>query len=291
MAAMAAQRCAPISILFYHRVADRQLNPWTISNHRFQQHIDWLARGFEFIGLDEVQRRMHCKDSPRPAVSITFDDGYAENLRFALPMLIRRKIPVTYFVTLQNVLQGKPFPHDEVNGAPLPVNTIDQLRSLADRGIEIGAHTRTHPDLGRIADGPSLDDEIIQASGELGSAIGHRIRFFAVPFGMPAQLTKSVYSAVKRGGFDGFCSAYGDYNIPGQDDDFHLRRIHGDPSLVRLKNWVSFDSRKRRRAPHPVWETPRQAARVPTSIAPSAGSPPATTSPPNRSSTGHTFES
>ncbi|MFV2003112.1 MAG: polysaccharide deacetylase family protein, partial [Paracoccaceae bacterium] len=84
-----------------------------------------------------------------------------------MPLLIREGIPCTYFVTLPNVLDGQPFAHDlarantplpntalpntPLPNTPLP-NTPEQLRAMAAAGIEIGAHTYTHPDLARIAD-------------------------------------------------------------------------------------------------------------------------------------------
>ena len=43
-------------------------------------------------------------------------------------------------------------------------------------------------------------------------------------------------------GYEGVCSAYGDYNFPG-DDPFHLRRIHVE-NMARLKNWGTIDPRK-----------------------------------------------
>ena len=44
-------------------------------------------------------------------------------------------------------------------------------------------------------------------------------------------------------GFHGVCSAYCAYNWPG-GHPFHLRRIHADPELIRMKNWLSVDPRK-----------------------------------------------
>ena len=88
----------PISILFYHRVADRESNPWTIDNASFREQIDWLQAHFDLLGLEEAQRRIREGASPRPAVCITFDDGYAENLDQAIPLLLERRIPCTYFV-------------------------------------------------------------------------------------------------------------------------------------------------------------------------------------------------
>jgi hypothetical protein len=60
---------------------------------------------------------------------------------------------------------------------------------------------------------------------------------------MPKHLTQIAIEAVDRAGFEGFCSAFGAYNLVGRDA-FHIRRFHGDPELARLKNWLSFDERK-----------------------------------------------
>ena len=78
---------APVMVIYYHRVADRTPNGWTISNSRFRCQIDWLEANFDLVSLDEVQRRVR-KGNDRAAVSITFDDGYAENCEHALPLLI-----------------------------------------------------------------------------------------------------------------------------------------------------------------------------------------------------------
>ena len=141
------QTC-PISILFYHRVADRNPNPWTISRGDFQRHIDWLSSWLQFVSLDEVQRRILTGCSPRPAVCITFDDGYAENMDFAVPLLLERRIPFTYFVSWSFVAEQRPFPHDVQHGCPLPVDTIANLRAMAGIGVDIGSHTLNHVDCG-----------------------------------------------------------------------------------------------------------------------------------------------
>lgn len=233
----------PILVLFYHRVADEVPNRWTISTQRFRKHIELLSQHCEFISLDEVQRRVRTGDSPRPAVHITFDDGYADNFRDALPLLIQRSIPCTYFVTLDNIVSGRPFPHDVAAGQPLAVNTVEQLRALAKAGIEIGAHTLTHLDLGPVTDEQTIAREVVEATHRLSELVRSRVRFFAFPFGLPENISEAAIRAVHDAGLEGFCSAFGGYNVPGRDA-FHIRRFHGDPDLTRLRNWLSLDPRK-----------------------------------------------
>lgn len=232
----------PLSVLFYHRVADSFPNGWTISRRRFAEHIDWLQANFELIGLEEVQNRIVTGHNDRPAVSITFDDGYAENSEFALPLLLERRIPCTYFVTYRNVHEQQPFAHDVALGQPLPVDSLESIRALAQVGVEIGNHTLSHRDCGQL-NTQELIQEIEVAGQALQEALGQPIRYFAFPFGQPANLQAAGFALCQQLGYRGVCSAYGGFNSVG-GDAFHLQRIHGDPSLARLRNWLSFSPRQ-----------------------------------------------
>ena len=246
--AVAAGR-VPVIVLFYHRVADDRANDWTLSNRMFARQMRWLKARLELVSLAEARRRVLCGENHRPCVSITFDDGYADNCREAIPLLIKERIPCTYFVTLQNVLQGRPFPHDldlghhHAGENPLLPNTVEQLKTMADAGIEIGAHTYTHPDLARITDPDNLRYEVISAGEDLGELVGRPVRYFAFPFGQRGNLSREAFQMAHRGGYEAVCSSYGGYNFPG-DDAFHLQRIGGDDQMIRLKNWTTVDPRK-----------------------------------------------
>lgn len=247
---------APISVFFYHRVANQSLNPWTITEQEFFRQIQLFRKDFEILGLEEVQRRIEQCDSHNPAVAITFDDGYADNSEYALPLLTRLGIPCTYFVTLDNIHYGTPFQHDLRLGTPLLANTIEEIRYWSEQGVEIGLHTRSHHDFSIADDEATIEREVITAADELRTWIGKPVDYFAFPFGTPAQITPAVQRAVKRIGMKGFCSAYGAYNVPG-DDCFHIRRIHGDGDLDRFRNWLYFDRCKLWTAPQLRGELPR----------------------------------
>src|SRR5262249_15260508 len=155
-------------------------------------------------------------------------------------------IPCTYFVSSWHVLQGRRFDHDvKVGWFALP-NTVEQLRWMARSGIEIGAHTRTHADLGKIGDERQLRDEVVGAAEELQTALGTPIRRFAFPFGLPRNLNARAFHIARDYGYEAVCSAYGDYNFPG-DDALHIRRIHVD-DMLRLKNWATINPRRLRPA-------------------------------------------
>ena len=235
------QGTVPVFSLFYHRVADCNPNPWSIPFADFRDHLLWMRERFDFVSMEECQRRIRHGNS-RPAVAITFDDGYAENCEQAIPFLLEEKIPVTYFVTTEHTTQQKPFPHDVERGEPLAVNSIESIKSMANAGIEIGAHTRTHPDLGKVTQPQDLFDEIVVATRELEQAIGRSIRYFAFPFGQYINLNNDAFQLARQFGFQGICSAYGGWNDVGEES-FHIQRIHGDPNFGRMKNWLGYDPR------------------------------------------------
>ena len=240
---VARQGIAPIMILFYHRVGEHTPNAWTISYRQFARQIRWLEERFELISLPEAQQRMRAGANHQMAVSVTFDDGYADNCHQALPLLIGKRIPVTYLVATDHVLRRTPFPHDVAAGRPLPPNTIDDLRRLAAAGVEIGCHSRTHQDLGAISDRTRLVEEVVVAREELQQALGHPVRYFSFPYGQPRNLNAAVFSLAEQAGYHGVCSAFGGYNFP-RGDAFHLRRVHADPQFTRFRNWLTLDPRK-----------------------------------------------
>jgi peptidoglycan/xylan/chitin deacetylase (PgdA/CDA1 family) len=235
---------APILILFYHRIADDRATPWTCPNRTFQRQMRWLKSRFEMVSLAEAQQRIRSGVNKHVCASITFDDGYEDNTKHALPFLIREQIPCTYFVSTKYIFRREPFPHDVALGhEKLLPNSLTQLRELASAGVEIGAHTRTHADLGKIIDLQVLKDEVVTAGEELQAAMRRPVRYFAFPFGLYQNLNAEAFHLAYEAGYDGVCSAYGAINRPG-DDAFHLQRFHGDTDPVRLKNWATIDPRK-----------------------------------------------
>jgi peptidoglycan/xylan/chitin deacetylase (PgdA/CDA1 family) len=240
---LSEQGNVPIAILFYHRVADTYPNDWTLSRDDFTRQLDWLQANFDIVTLAEAQRRIRSRFCDRPTIAITFDDGYSDNADYAIPELARRNLPATYFVSTEFVQTGKPFPHDQAAGQNLAPNTIDELRSFLELGIEIGAHSKTHCDLGQLLDEQQIRDEIEGSALQLERWLNTDVRYFAFPYGLPHNTSQRAVNVIAETDLDGFCTAYGAWNWP-LSPGFHLRRIHADSGLARLKNWLTLDARK-----------------------------------------------
>lgn len=233
----------PIAILFYHRVADEFDNDLTISSANFAKHLDWLQANFDVVSLAEAQARIRSNYNDRPTVAITFDDGYQSNSMTAVPELLKRGLSATYFVSTDFIHSGYPFPHDARHGNSLRPNTIAELRDMVAAGISLGAHTRSHCDLGAVTCPTKMRDEIVGSAELLAEWFDTEIRYFSFPFGLPRNTNQLAIDIIHEAGFEGFCTAYGAWNWPSSDG-YHLRRIHGDAGIERLKNWLTLDARK-----------------------------------------------
>ncbi len=206
----AADRAAcerePIQILFYHRVADDHPNGWTISTDSFARQVRWLRSRFDIVSLSEAQARITSGRNQRPTACITFDDGYADNRRFAIPLLLRYQIPFTYFVSTNHVLGGRSFPHDHAAGQPLAVNTPAHLREMVATGVEIGVHTRSHANIGGILSHDDIIEEIVTSKRELEAAIDSKVRVLRLPVWQARKpvgrgVSHCVRSRLRRGLF------------------------------------------------------------------------------------------
>jgi len=88
------------AILLYHRVTSLERDPQllSVSPQNFADHVEVLKRHVNVVPLREMTARVSAGLRAR-TVAITFDDGYADNLLEAYPVLERNGIPATVFVT------------------------------------------------------------------------------------------------------------------------------------------------------------------------------------------------
>lgn len=128
-----------IPILLYHHVAD-EAGLWYVSTQHFNDQMRFLnAQGFNSVSmehyLDHVQN-----DTPllKQSIVLTFDDGYLDNYLYAFPVLRRYGLRATFFIIAERV--GQP-----------GYMTWPQIIEMQNAGMEIGAHTLTHPLLTRHA--------------------------------------------------------------------------------------------------------------------------------------------
>jgi len=238
-----------LSILIFHRVLRERdaLLPSEPTAEEFDLLLSHLKARFTVLPLRDAVERLYGGTLPRAALAITFDDGYADNLSVAAPLLRKHALPATLFVATA-YLDGGIMWNDRVIAAfrstsrpeidldPLGLGkastatiadrrdgmervlrelkyrpsaererlaravadaagietpsdlmlTRDGVRALAHYGVDVAAHTRTHPILAR-ADSSEAWREISEGKRELETIAGRTVSLFAYPNGRPGD--------------------------------------------------------------------------------------------------------
>ena len=91
---------ARLSVLIFHRVSAAQdpLFPGEIFAEQFAALMSHVASRFRVLALRDAVQALAQGTLPARAMAITFDDGYADNLEIAAPILQRHRVPATVFV-------------------------------------------------------------------------------------------------------------------------------------------------------------------------------------------------
>ena len=107
---------AEVLCLMYHGVCPdtEDVSAWTlVRESSFREQMRFLRDEFDCLSIDEVLDR-DADTAVRPAAVVTFDDGYANNLEVALPILTELGIPAIVYVTTRNVVERRLFWHDKI---------------------------------------------------------------------------------------------------------------------------------------------------------------------------------
>ncbi len=135
-------------ILLYHRVADLHSDPLLLSvtPEHFLEHLDILRRGSCPTRLGALEESVNGKKRTRKPVIITFDDGYADNLINAKPLLERYEVPATVFVTTGYVTQQRSFWWDELENLLLGKQRLPETLRLNIAGVSYQWQLSPRPD-------------------------------------------------------------------------------------------------------------------------------------------------
>jgi len=102
-------RLQRLSILIYHRVLKERdwMRPGTPTAVEFAWQMQLLKRHFNVLPLREAVQKLRTGTLPPRAACVTFDDGYADNVTVALPILQHHGIPATVFVSAGYLDDGR----------------------------------------------------------------------------------------------------------------------------------------------------------------------------------------
>jgi peptidoglycan/xylan/chitin deacetylase (PgdA/CDA1 family) len=146
---------------------------------RFRAQVELLGdAGFGFVTVEEFARRAGGGPPPPGLVALSFDDGMADNHQLLLPLLQEYEITATIYVATGFVGEANPWLAPS-SGARMM--TAGELRDCLAAGVELGAHSHTHPDMLELDHATCLA-EMRRSSDELVRLTGTAPRTFAYPF-------------------------------------------------------------------------------------------------------------
>jgi peptidoglycan/xylan/chitin deacetylase (PgdA/CDA1 family) len=188
-----------VVFLCYHGVTERSQRSLTdptglhVNHHRFAAQLDFLARRYNFISLDDYLRARGAGQSlPDYSLVLTFDDGFRNFLTVAAPLLAARRIPSTVFLITGNADSGEV---GETTWKPRDDSSYlswAEAKFLKDKyQIEFGSHTCSHSPLMSLSQS-EIVRELRQSRDELIRNLGIHCPALSYPKGERSQMLAEV---------------------------------------------------------------------------------------------------
>ncbi len=172
-------------VLNYHSVRPAQLFFNSTPTRVFEQHLEWLVAHCEVVDFAEV-----CGPaSHKPRVAITFDDGFRDNLEFAVPLLQKYGLKATFFISTGFLGRDPVILDIFARTFQTTANDFmdaEALRELFAAGMRVGAHTHSHRNLLSLS-AREQEEELGRSKTILEDLLGQPIQSVAYPFGVPGK--------------------------------------------------------------------------------------------------------
>ena len=176
---------AGVVVLLYHRVGGGSALEIDLDPARFDDQIAAVAATGRAVSLDDALEQVAAASSS-PALGnapssivVTFDDGTADFVDVALPILVRHRVPATLYVATDFVEGEREFP---AGGRPV---SWSALRDACATGlVSVGSHTHTHRLFDRISEADAAS-ELDRSIELIGARLDRPAPDFAYPKAVP----------------------------------------------------------------------------------------------------------
>lgn len=213
---------APIPVLLYHGVSENcspEIDRFTVTPAVFEDQMRHLAtEGYGSLTVSGFRPALlgDADTLPERPVLITFDDGFRNFLTEALPILQRYGFTSTLYATTGFLGDGGP----GANRWGDPMLSWDELAEVRAGGVEVGAHTHTHPMLDTLPRAEA-QEEITASRDLIAQHLQAPVPSFAYPHGYSSAW---VRHAVQKAGFTTACAVKNALSHTG-DDLFAIARL------------------------------------------------------------------
>lgn len=196
---------SPVPILMYHSIDTQCSGPyrrWVVSPARFAEHMLALRkRGCTTLTMAALAGRLRSAQPLEPnVVAITFDDGLADFAENAVSQLVENDFSATLFITSGYVGRTSRWLTNLGEG-DRPMLDWNELARLSRFKVELGAHTRTHPQLDQVSLSQAKE-EVVGSKADIEQHLGLPVHSFAYPHGYS---TPNVRRIVAEAGYTSAC--------------------------------------------------------------------------------------
>ena len=258
-----------VPVLMYHAIGPApkrgRFRRFVVPPALLTGHLDALcAAGYRVVSLRDLLAGVDSGDNLSRLVAITFDDGYADFLTVAIPLLVDRGFGATVYVPSAYVGRTAGW-LARVSESTRAVMSWSALADVAQAGFEIGGHGENHIALDAVP--MRIANREIRASRTvLEDALGVAVTTMAYPFGYQSAATRRLVKAA--GYLAAVAVRYEAWEVQG--DRFAISRLligpdHTPEALVALVDARSSAGLLARckMLGEPAWRATRTAARGP----------------------------
>jgi len=219
----AAEHCAQGVILLYHSIGVAEGSDYLklrVDKDSFNRQMEYLyEKKYNVVPLMELVDKLNrgTETENKKFIAITFDDGYADNLEFAAPILKKYGFTATIFISTGYLDGGG---RQDKYWEKWSYLTTGNISELISSGFKIGSHSCSHGALTSLDD-TSLRREISDSKKVLEGVVNSKANLFSYPHG---DFNKRVEGILKEEGYIAACTSITGFNN-NKSNVFELKRI------------------------------------------------------------------
>ncbi|WP_108652495.1 polysaccharide deacetylase family protein [Dongshaea marina] len=227
-------------IIMYHRVtkdaSERGVHGTWVDLKMLEKHFKLIKKmGFETITFEDLKRDgMASRLAPgRRSIMLTFDDGFADNYHYLLPLLKKYNFKAVIYAVTGEVFNRWDVENPDNPEKRFELMTREQVKEMDASGlVEFGGHTQSHPRLSQLTEEEQIY-EIETNKKILEQWIGKPLNSFAYPYG---DLDRSSKLQAQKWGYP-YAVATNSGPLPLHEDLYQIRRIAIFPRTNTFGLW------------------------------------------------------
>ncbi|PTM07926.1 MAG: polysaccharide deacetylase [Bacteroidetes bacterium] len=235
-----------LPILMYHNVSENEIYSvgLTISTKKLETQFKYLSdNNYKTFHFSELESLKQSKSLPKKSVIITFDDVYVSQFELAYHLLEKYKLKASFFIPFAYV-NGL----DDWNTASEPIMSIEQLKALDSKVVELGLHSFAHKNYSKITP-EEVQEDFIKCQEFVNQNKLNVHNILAYPYGKYPKKNpgRTVFFSILKSNAIAYALRIGNrVNKFPFKNNYEIQRIDikGEDSLLKFKGKLKFGKLK-----------------------------------------------